>query len=54
MTDFDKKLVEKAKSFRRWDYYKIDILISIADTPEGRTELANIRWDLYELIEESI
>lgn len=54
MTDFDKKLIEKANGFRRWDYRNIDVLIAIADTEEGRKQLLAIRWDLYDLVKESI
>lgn len=54
MTDFDKKLIEKAKKFRRWEYRNIDILISIADTDEAANRLADIRWELYDLVQETI
>lgn len=54
MTDFDKKLIEKANDFSRWKYYDIDVLISIADSDEARKCLANIRWDLYESVEETL
>lgn len=54
MTDFDKKLIEKAGSFRRWDYRKIDTLISIADTEEARQRLRSLRWELYDLIKETL
>lgn len=39
MTDFDKRLIEKADKFSRWDYSRIDTLISIADTKEGADRL---------------
>lgn len=29
MTDFDRKLIEKADTFSRWDYRDIDVLIAI-------------------------
>lgn len=54
MTDFDKKLIEKASKFRRWDYRSIDVLISIADTDEGRQQLTNIRWELYDSVQETL
>lgn len=54
MTDFDKKLIEKANSFSRWNYHDIDVLISIADTEEAREQLSNIRWELYSLVQETI
>lgn len=54
MTDFDKQLIEKAQRFRRWDYRNIDVLISIADTDEARKELNAIRWELYDLVKETI
>lgn len=54
MTDFDKKLIEKAGSFRRWDYRKIDTLISIADTEAARQRLRGLRWELYDLIKETL
>ena len=54
MTDFDKKLIEKANSFRRWDYRSIDVLIAIADSEEAREELRNIRLDLYDSVQETL
>lgn len=54
MTDFDKKLIEKANGFRRWDYRSIDVLISIADTEEARKWLTDIRWELYDLVKETL
>ena len=54
MTEFDKKLIEKAKNFRRWDYRSIDVLISIADTDEARRALTNIRWELHDLVQETL
>lgn len=46
MTDFDKKLVEKADKFRRFDYPDIDVLIRIAETEEARDILRGIRIEL--------
>ena len=54
MTDFDKKLIEKAEKFRRWDYRNIDVLISIADTAEAAERLFNLRWELYDLVKETL
>ena len=54
MTDFDKKLIEKASRFRIWAYSDIDTLISIADTEEARKQLSNIRWELYDLVQETL
>lgn len=54
MTDFDKKLIEKANEFRRWDYRDVDILIKIADTDEARELLRNIRWELYDSVQETL
>lgn len=54
MTDFDKKLIEKANGFRRWDWRDIDVLIAIADTDEARQCLTNIRWELYDLVQETL
>ncbi len=54
MTDFDQKLIEKARNFRRWDYRHIDILITIADTDEARKRLTDIRWELYDLVQETL
>ena len=54
MTDFDKKLIEKAENFHRWDYDKISTLINIADTEEARRRLRQIRRDFYDLLQETI
>lgn len=54
MTDFDKKLIEKADKFSRWNYRDIDILISIADTDEARERLKIIRWELYDSVQETL
>ncbi len=54
MTDFDKKLIEKAEKFSRWNYRNIDVLISIADTEEAIERLRNLRWELYDLVQETL
>lgn len=54
MTDFDKKLIEKASRINRWRYRDIDILISIADTAEAREQLSIIRSDLRGLVQETL
>lgn len=54
MTDFDKKLIEKAEKIRRWDYRDIDILFKYADTDEARECLKIIRWELYDLVKETL
>lgn len=54
MTDFDKKLIEKAEKISRWNYRDIDILVSIADTEEARQHLINLRWDLYDAVHDTI
>lgn len=54
MTDFDKKLIEKANQIRRWNYRSIDTLISIADTDEARRRLTDIRQELRDLSEETL
>jgi len=54
MTDFDKKLIEKAENIRRWDYREIDILIKYADTDEARERLRNLRWELYDSVQETL
>lgn len=54
MTDFDKKLIEKANGLRRWDYRMVDALAAVADTREARDELSRIRWELYDSILETI
>ena len=54
MTDFDKKLIEKADKFRRWDYRDIDVLVAIADTDEAKKRLINIKWELYDLVKETL
>lgn len=54
MTDFDKKLIEKADRLNRRDYRMIDAIISFADTQEAREVLHNIRWELHDLAMETI
>lgn len=54
MTDFDKKLIEKAGTINRWNWRDIDILISIADTPEARAHLEDIRGELRNLVQETL
>lgn len=54
MTDFDKRLIEKAAGLSRWDYRKIDVLISVADTEDARRRLADIRWELRDAVKETI
>ena len=54
MTDFDKKLIEKANNISRWNYRDIDVLISIADTAEAKERLTNIRWELYDSVQENL
>ncbi len=54
MTDFDKKLIEKASKLSRWNYHLIDALIAIADTQEAKNELATLRWEAYDLVQESL
>lgn len=54
MTEFDKKLIEKANNIRRWDYRKIDVLITIADTEQAKQQLSYIRWELYDLVHETL
>ena len=49
MTDFDRKLIEKADRFARWDYDDIRALIRIADTEEARDilhRMRNVKLDL--------
>lgn len=54
MTDFDKKLIDKANTFSPRDYRDVDILISIADSAEGRLRLSYVRGELYDLMCETI
>lgn len=54
MTDFDKKLIEKAYKIRRWDWRHVNILIAIADTDEARERLTNIKYELYDSVQETL
>lgn len=54
MTDFDKKLIEKAGKFRRWAWREIDTLMDIADTDEAKDRLWTIRCNLQSLVEETL
>lgn len=54
MTEFDKMLIEKAKSISRWHYSDIDRLIPQAETEETRERLKYRRWELYDLAMESV
>ena len=54
MTDFDRKLIEKANNMRRWDYRDVDVLMNIADTEEARRALSYIRGELYTLVQETL
>lgn len=54
MTDFDKKLIEKARRISRWHYLDLNALISIADTEEARLCLRDIRDDKYDSVQETL
>lgn len=54
MTDFDKELIKKAENIRRWDYREIDILVKYADTEEARERLIDLRWELYDSVQETL
>jgi len=54
MTDFDKKLIEKAEKYSRYRYREIDILMQIADTDEARKRLEEIRWELYDQVQDTL
>lgn len=54
MTDFDLRLIEKAGAIPRWDYLKIDALISFADTEEARVRLSGIRSQMLDTVMETI
>lgn len=54
MTEFDKKLIEKADKLSRWDYRVVDALIKIADTDEARERLAYLRLELYDMAQETL
>lgn len=54
MTEFDKKLIQKANGIPRLEYRTIDYIIDLADTPEAVKILHNIRWEKYSLVRETI
>lgn len=54
MTEFDKQLVEAAKRLSIWDYRKIDKLIKIAETEQGREELGSIRMDYFDYVQDTL
>lgn len=54
MTEFDKRLIEKAYETSHWDYRHIDILVKYADTEEARKQLSIIRWELYGLVQDTL
>ncbi len=54
MTDFDKKLIERATGFSRFNYWHINALIIIADTEQARIRLAEIRNDLMDSARETL
>lgn len=55
MTEFDKQLIEKANTkIPRYDYRDVDVLINIADTDEAREHLTRIKWNLFDLVKETI
>ena len=54
MTDFDKELIAKAENMSRYQYRDIDALIPQARTKEARRILSCIRWEKYDLVQETI
>lgn len=52
MTDFDKELIAKAENMSRYQYR--DMLIPQARTKEARRILSCIRWEKYDLVQETI
>lgn len=54
MTEFDKRLIEKANKFRIWDYQDVNVLSKIADTQEAKDNLESIREDLLDLVKSTI
>ena len=54
MTENDKKLLEQARKIKRYDYYLVDDLIPLAETPEARMELHEIKRQLYDLVLDTI
>lgn len=53
MTDFDRKLIEKANSYSRWNFRSVDSLIDQAETDEARMQLHYIRCELRDLAYET-
>lgn len=53
MTDFDKKLIEKAKAICPHYYRDINVLIDIADSDECRRQLEIIKQAHYEVVLET-
>lgn len=53
MTDFDRKLIQKAQGLRIWDYDDVAALAKVADTPEAATQLWSIRREYMDLIHET-
>nr|DAH16476.1 MAG TPA: hypothetical protein [Caudoviricetes sp.] len=47
MTEKDKELIRKAKSYTYFDWYKVCDLEKVADTEEAKSELKNIKTSLY-------
>ncbi|MBD5371199.1 MAG: hypothetical protein HDR80_08665 [Bacteroides sp.] len=54
MTDFDKRLIEKASGLSRWDYPDIIILMKVADTREAKRQLSVIYSEYIDLVTETI
>lgn len=47
MTEKDKELIRKAKSYTYFDFLKVCDLEKVADTEEAKSELKNIKTSLY-------
>ena len=54
MTDFDKTLIDKAKQISRYHYRDINVLIGIADSNEAREQLAEIRRQKCDSVQETL
>ena len=54
MTEFDKKLIEKAGQISSFRYRDVSVLISIADTEQAKDRLSVIRQNHYELAHETL
>lgn len=54
MTEHDKQLIIKAEKISRWNYRDVDTLIASADTTEARQRLIAIKYELYDLMHESL